>query len=107
MDTQEAVFAATTKLLSQMLVSNDIDSAAVISAIFTTTPDLLSAFPAEAARSLGLSDTPLICAQEIDVPGSMSKVVRILLWAYSALEKDEIRHVYLDGAEALRKDIAQ
>lgn len=106
-DTQDAVLSATTKLLAQIFESNSVEPENVISAIFTTTPDLLSVFPAEAARSLGLSDTPLICAQEIDVPGSLGRVVRILLWVYSPLEKSAIRHVYLDGAEALRRDIAQ
>lgn len=106
-DEPEAVFNATTKLLSEILSRNGIESDKVVSAMFTTTPDLRSAFPAEAARSLGFSDTPLICAQEIDVPGALARVIRILLWVYTDQEKSEIQHVYLDGAEVLRKDQAQ
>jgi chorismate mutase len=106
-DEPEAVFNSTMKLLSEVLSRNGIVADKVISAMFTTTPDLHSAFPAEAARSLGFSDTPLICAQEIDVPGALVRVIRILLWVYTAQEKSEIQHVYLDGAEVLRKDQAQ
>lgn len=106
-DTPAAVLAGTSKLLAQMFESNSIEPGEIISATFTTTPDLRSAFPAEAARYLGLSDTPLICSQEIDVPGSLGRVVRILLLVYTGLEKSAIRHIYLDGAEILRKDVAQ
>ncbi len=106
-DTPELIQTATSKLLKAMLESNHVIPEDVISAVFTTTPDLHSSFPAEAARGLGFSDTPLICAQEIDVPGALGQVIRILLWVYSTKEKSAIQHVYLDGAEVLRKDIAQ
>ncbi len=106
-DTPEMVQTATSKLLKAMLESNHVIPEDVISAVFTTTPDLNSSFPAEAARGLGFSDTPLICAQEIDVPGALGQVIRILLWVYSTKEKSAIQHMYLDGAEVLRKDIAQ
>jgi chorismate mutase len=106
-DSVESVLNATRRLLETMLELNEVATDDAISAIFTTTPDLRSCFPAEAARSLGFSDTPLICAQEIDVPGSLPRVVRVLLWVYSGKGKSAIKHVYLDGAEVLRKDIAQ
>lgn len=103
----KAILEATARLLASMLQGNNVESEDVVSAIFTTSPDLNSCFPAEAARSLGFADTPLICAQEIDVPGALGRIVRILLWVYSPLEKSEVRHIYLEGAESLRKDIAQ
>jgi chorismate mutase len=78
-----------------------------VSILFTATPDLTSAFPAAAARSLNLADVPLICAQEIDVDGAMSRVIRVLVHVESALARADIKHVYLRGAEALRQDIAQ
>lgn len=106
-DSIDSVLGATRRLLEAMLGLNEVATEDAISAIFTTTPDLKSCFPAEAARSLGFSDTPLICAQEIAVPGSLPRVVRVLLWVYTARSKSDIKHVYLDGAEALRKDIAQ
>lgn len=106
-DDPKAVLDSTARLLEAILRANAIVPDDVVSAIFTTTPDLTSCFPAEAARHLGFSDTPLICAQEIDVPGALGRIVRILLWVYSTLEKSEVKHIYLDGAESLRKDIAQ
>ena len=106
-DAIDTVLGATRRLLEAMLGLNEVATDDAISAIFTTTSDLKSCFPAEAARSLGFSDTPLICAQEIDVPGSLPRVVRVLLWVHTAKSKSEIKHVYLDGAEVLRKDIAQ
>mgnify|MGYP006274720597 CR=1 FL=1 len=106
-DRPETVLDATAKLLTAIVQANGVEVDDVISAMFTTTPDLNSCFPAEAARGLGFAETPLICAQEINVPGAPPRIIRILLWAYSPIQKTHIRHVYLDGAESLRKDIAQ
>ncbi len=99
--------AAVTELLSEILQRNELTTDDLISVLFTVTPDLHSAFPAAAARGIGLADVPLICAQEIDVAGAMQKVVRVMLHAETLLARDEIKHVYLRGAEALRQDIAQ
>lgn len=79
----------------------------LISIWFTATPDLHSDFPAAAARQLGITDVPLICAQELDISGAMPRVVRILAHVETYLDKAEIAHVYLGSAAALRKDIAQ
>jgi chorismate mutase len=98
---------AVTELLSEILQRNSLTTDNLISVLFTVTPDLHSAFPAAAARGLGLADVPLICAQEIDVVGAMQKVVRVMLHVETEKTRTEIKHVYLRGAEALRQDIAQ
>jgi chorismate mutase len=90
-----------------MFSRNAVELQDLVSILFTATPDLTSAFPAAAARSLNLADVPLICAQEIDVDGAMSRVIRVLVHVESALARADIKHVYLRGAEALRQDIAQ
>ena len=75
--------------------------------LFTATPDLVSTFPAGAARALDIGDVPLICAQEIDVPGAMPRVVRVMAHVESDLPRSRVAHVYLRGAEVLRADLAQ
>ena len=99
--------AAVTELLSELMSRNSISTDDLISVLFTSTPDLHSAFPAAAARGVGLADVPLICAQEIDVTGAMEKVVRVMMHVQTSQARAEIKHVYLRGAEALRQDIAQ
>ena len=76
--------------------------------LFTATPDLHSEFPALAARQLGIGDVPLLCAQELDVAGAMPRVIRVMVHVETATSvATEIRHVYLRGAAALRRDLAQ
>lgn len=96
---------AVVELLGQMLGRNGVDTADVISVILTCTPDLTSAFPAAGARSFGLIDTPLMCAQEMAVDGALARVVRILAHVESSTPRAEINHVYLRGAEVLRQDL--
>lgn len=98
---------AVTELLSELMSRNNITTEEFISVLFTSTPDLHSAFPAAAARGVGLADVPLICAQEIDVLGAMEKVVRVMVSVQTNKDRNDIKHVYLRGAEALRQDIAQ
>ena len=75
--------------------------------IFTSTPDLVSEFPAVAARELGMGDVPLMCARELSIAGSMERVIRLMAHVESSRSRAEVRHVYLRGAQALRRDIAQ
>ena len=76
--------------------------------VFTATPDLHSEFPALAARQLGIGDVPLICAQELDIDGAMPRVIRVMVHARERrCPRSEVRHVYLRGAAALRRDLAQ
>ena len=98
---------AVTELLLELMSRNAVDTDDLISVLFTSTPDLHSAFPAAAARGVGHADVPLICAQEIDVAGAMEKVVRVMVQVQTSKPRSEIKHVYLRGAEALRQDIAQ
>jgi chorismate mutase len=103
-DDAEALLGSTERLLSTVLQRNAIEAEDLVSIMFTVTEDLRSAFPAEAARRMGLGRVPLMCAQEIPVAGSMPSVVRILLHFHSERTLDEVEHVYLDGAESLRDD---
>ena len=98
---------AVVELVTAMLERNDVDRADLISALFTATPDLVSMFPAAAARGLGLGDVPLMCAQEIDVAGALTRVVRVMAHVETGRPRADIAHVYLRGAEVLRQDLAQ
>ncbi|MEU9395291.1 chorismate mutase [Streptomyces sp. NPDC101209] len=94
-------------LLTAVLERNGLTADDLISIWFTATPDLHSDFPAAAARKLGIVDVPLICAQELDIAGAMPRVVRILAHIETDKPRDQVNHVYLGAAAALRKDIAQ
>ncbi|HZD18173.1 MAG TPA: chorismate mutase [Actinomycetota bacterium] len=105
-DTPEVVLSATAHLLGAMLERNGIDEVGdLVSVFFTVTPDLRSAFPAEAARRMGLGAVPLLCAQEIPVAGAMGRVVRVLMHFHTPRAQAEVVHAYLDGAESLRDDL--
>src|SRR3712207_5853796 len=99
----EAILDATEELMRELLERNELEPSDLVSCIFTLTPDLDAEFPAVAARRLGLSAVPLLCAREIDVPGSMPRVIRLMLHAYA---QAEVSHVYLREAAALRQDLA-
>lgn len=103
-DTRDVVFDATERLLGAMLERNGVEQEDIVSVMFTATEDLRSAFPAEAARRMGLGSVPLLCTRELDVQDAMRRVVRILMHFHTALGQSEITHVYLDGAESLRDD---
>ena len=104
-DDAETLLAATGRLLQALVERNAVDHKDLISILFTVTDDLRSAFPAEAARRMGLGLVPLMCAQEIPVEGSMPSVVRLLAHFQSERALEDIVHVYLDGAESLRDDL--
>lgn len=103
----QEILSATRELLSQIIQKNSLtDFSDVVSAIFTLTPDLNACFPAEAARELGMSQVPLLCASEIAVPTGMQRVIRILLHVNTERPQAAMEHIYLGGAKGLRKDIA-
>lgn len=104
-DTAASVHASTGRLLASLLERNGVDHDDLISILFTVTDDLRSAFPAEAARRMGMGDVPLLCAREIPVAGAMPSVVRVLMHFHSERALDQVTHVYLDGAEKLRDDL--
>jgi chorismate mutase len=103
-DERETVLRATRELLALMIHLNEIHKEDVASAIFTTTPDLNSAFPATAARQLGWLDVPLMCAHEIEVEGSVTMCIRVLLHWNTDKSQHDIQHVYLKEAQRLRPD---
>jgi chorismate mutase len=104
-DERDQVLDATTELLQAVLERNQLVSDDLISVIFTATPDLRSEFPAYAARQMGITDVPLMCAREIDVSGAMPRVLRLLAHVETPLSRQDIRHVYLRGAAGLRTDL--
>lgn len=104
-DAAEAVLSSTARLVTELLQRNAVEPDRIVSAFFTVTDDLVSAFPAEAARRMGLGSVPLMCAREIPVAGSMPRVVRILMHFHTERSQAEVVPVYLDGAESLRDDL--
>lgn len=106
-DERDQVLEATTELLTEVISRNHLTTDNLISVIFTVTPDIRSEFPAYAARQMGITDVPLLCAREIDVPGAMPRVLRLLAHVETRLPRSAVRHVYLRGAAGLRTDLQQ
>ena len=98
----EAILGATEELLRELLERNALQTDDLVSCLFTCTEDLDAAFPAEAARRLGLNAVPLLCAREIDVPGALPRVIRLMVHCYM---EGDAQHVYLREAERLRRDL--
>jgi chorismate mutase len=104
-NTREAILEAAGELLAEIVRANDVDREHVASIIFTTTPDLNAEFPAVAARAAGWTDVALMCGHEMNVPGSLPRCLRILMHVNTERGLQELRHVYLRGARALRPDL--
>lgn len=104
-DAPDQIASSTVELLTEMFDRNGVDHDDLISIWFTATEDLVSAFPATAARSIGLGDVPLLCAREIPVPGSMPRCIRVLAHLHTERTRDELHHVYLRDAASLRDDL--
>jgi chorismate mutase len=104
---RDEILEATTELVQEVLRRNDLAGDDLISILFTATPDLTAEFPAYAARALGLTDVPLMCATELSVPGAMPRVLRLLAHVDTGRSRAQLRHVYLRGAAALRTDLPQ
>jgi chorismate mutase len=100
----DAILEATDELMRELLERNDLAPERMVSCIFTMTDDLDAEFPAVAARRLGLDRVPLLCTREIPVPGSLPRVIRVLVHYY-ADEDHESRHAYLGDARSLRVDL--
>ena len=96
---------AVTELVTAMLERNGVEPDQIISALLTSTPDLVCGFPATAMRSMGFSDVPLMCASEIAVEGALTRVVRVMLHVESELPRGEIKHIFQRGAQVLREDL--
>ena len=104
-DTKAEMRQAVVELLQEVLKANSISNDDLISILFTATPDLQSDFPAAGVRELGLVYLHLICAQELDVKGSLPRTIRLLVHANSSLTRSEVTHKYLRGAVVLRPDL--
>ena len=100
----DAILSATEELVREVMERNSLGPEQMVSCIFTCTDDLDAEFPAVAARRLGLSSVPLLCAREISVPGSLPRVIRLLLHCYADPATDA-HHVYLREAVSLRRDL--
>ncbi|MFZ5813668.1 MAG: chorismate mutase [Bacillota bacterium] len=101
---KEAIISATEELLEEIVQQNQFDPTDIASVFFTVTRELDATFPAEAARKRGWLMVPMLCATEIPVPGSMPMCIRVLIHVNTTKRQDEVRHVYLRRAVALRPD---
>ncbi|MDE0573143.1 chorismate mutase [Demequina sp. B12] len=106
-DEREHLYSRTKELVTGIMEANSLSTDDVVSVIFTCTPDIVSDFPAAAARELGFGAVPLMCAQEMAVPGALPLVVRVMMHAELDTPRDQIQHIYLRGAAQLRRDLAQ
>ena len=104
---RDLILAGAADLVGEVIARNRLAHEDFISIVFTATPDLTADFPAYAARQMGLTDVPLLCCTEIDVPGAMPRVLRLLAHVESDVSRAQIHHVYLGGAAALRTDLPQ
>jgi chorismate mutase len=100
----KAILNATEALMRELMSRNGLEPDRIVSCLFTTTDDLNAEFPAVAARRLGLEAVPLLCARELDVPGAMRSVIRVLVHYYAPGDHAPA-HTYLGGAQALRSDL--
>lgn len=105
LDSEEHIFERVMALLEAMFDRNALGKDDVISIIFTATDDIHSVFPAAAARKFGLGDVPLLCARELDITGSQPMCIRVLVHMNTSRTREELRHVYLEGASSLRDDL--
>jgi chorismate mutase len=99
------VDSKTQRLVAEMLERNAIGHDDLISIIFTATDDITAEFPATAARALGLGDVPLLCARELAIDHGMAFAIRVLMHFHGEQSRDELHHVYLEGARTLRDDL--
>lgn len=106
-DTREQMLERVAEMVTEVMAANELSVDDFISVVFTATSDLVAEFPAYAARSLGFGEVPLLCARELEIEGSMPRVVRMLAHVETDLARADITHVYLHGAAALRSDLTK
>jgi chorismate mutase len=106
-DTVEQINERVQALVTRMLERNDVDKDDLISILFTATDDIHSVFPATAARGVGLGDVPLICARELDITNGTKRCIRVMMHLTTTKSRDELHHVYLEGAKGLRDDLPE
>lgn len=106
-DDPQAIVGATKRLLIAMIEQNEIDLDDIASVLFSLTPDLRAVFPALGAREMGWVHVPMLHFSEIDVPGALPRVIRVLMHVNTSRAQAQVEHVYLDGARVLRPDLAK
>ncbi len=106
-DTREEMLERVAEMVTEVMAANKLDVDDFISVIFTATSDLVAEFPAYAARQLGFGEVPLLCARELEIEGSMPRVVRMMAHVETDLPRAEVTHVYLHGAASLRSDLTK
>jgi chorismate mutase len=106
-DDAAAIVDATKRLLAAMTERNDVALDDIASVLFSLTPDLRAVFPALGAREMGWTHVPMLHFCEIDVPGSLPRVIRVLMHVNTTRALDEVDHVYMDGAVVLRPDLSR
>ena len=106
-DSRDHMLERVAEMVLDVMASNGLDVDDFISVIFTATSDLVSEFPAYAARRLGFGEVPLICARELEIDRSMPRVVRMMAHIETDLPRAELTHCYLHGAAALRSDLTR
>lgn len=106
-DERDHLLERVTEMMTLLLNDNNLDADQLISVIFTATDDVHSEFPAYAARRIGLVDVPLLCARELEIEGSLPRIVRVMAHVDIDLTRSEVTHVYLHGAASLRRDLTR
>jgi chorismate mutase len=106
-NSQGEIEEKTQRLLKDLMARNELDHDDLVSIIFTMTSDLTTEFPAAAARALGLGDIPLLCARELEIEHGMPMCIRMMIHCYTERRRDQLHHVYLEGARALRDDLPE
>lgn len=106
-DSVPEITVRTQELVVEMMARNGVEHDDLVSVLFTATEDLSAQFPAAAARGVGLGDVPLMCAREIDVPGALPRVIRVMMHTYTDRARSDLHHVYLGGARVLRDDLPE
>ncbi|MGZ4475253.1 MAG: chorismate mutase [Nocardioides sp.] len=106
-DEREHLLERTTELVTEVMGANGLTTEDFISIIFTSTSDLVSEFPAYAARQLGFDEVPLMCARELEIERSMPRVIRLMAHVETEMPRAEVTHVYLHGAANLRRDLTR
>jgi chorismate mutase len=104
-DEKDHLFERVITLFEELFERNALDHDDLISVILTATGDIRSAFPAAAARKFGLGDVPLLCARELEIEGGTPRCVRVLIHLSTEVPRDQLHHVYLEGAQSLRDDL--
>ena len=105
-NTSEEIIVNTSVILKEIIKENNIETGDIISIFFTVTKDLDAAFPAVAARNIGLTDIALLCTNEIDVPGSLDRCIRVMMHFNTDKKNEDVKHIYMNEAKKLRPDLA-